>query len=204
MMDRTWISLVLSVCCVMVTSQARGQVPNSQLPLNTRGQILARGRSTAYLIRHLPVSSFPQLPAKVQSLLNQRGCLIPQTYEAHRPENVIEASLERPGSIDWAVLCSEHGTVSLLVFFEDSQSEPRLLASAEETDRLEPHGTNGVLGFDWGIDPATPAQVHEAQAGMQRPPPWIDHDALADSIVDQGTVYHYYAGKAWTVLKTQD
>ena len=85
--------------------------------LNESGQIVVDGRSTPYLIRHLPVSSFPDLPASVADLLNQRGCLIPQTYEAHQPENVIHAGFERAESLDWAVLCSAQGTVSLLVFF---------------------------------------------------------------------------------------
>src|ERR1700691_1700003 len=86
-------------------------------PFSASGQITVNGRLTPYLIRRLPVSAFPQLPAAVGNLLKERGCLIPQTYEAHQPENVIEASLERSGSRDWAVLCSEKGTVSLLVFF---------------------------------------------------------------------------------------
>jgi hypothetical protein len=174
-----------------------------QSPLTTMGKIVVDGRPANYVIHHLPVSSFPQLPAGVQNLLNQRGCLIPQTYEAHQPENVIEASLERRGSTDWAVLCSERGTVSLLVFFGDSAA-PAVLAAAPETERLQPSGGEGVLGFDWGIDPASPEQVREAQAGMRHLPPRLDHDALADSIIDQTTVYHYYGGKAWTVLDTQD
>jgi hypothetical protein len=169
--------------------------------LNESGKIMVNGHATPYLIRHLPVNSFPQLPAEVQSELNRRRCLIPQTYEAHAPENVIEASLERAGSRDWAVLCSVKGTVSLLVFFAD-HAEPVVLASAQETERLEAHGAAGVLGFDWGIDAATPEQVHEAQAGMQNPPPRLAHDALAETVIDQTTVYHYYAGDAWTVVGT--
>ena len=60
--------------------------------------------------------------------LNQRGCMIPQTYEAHQPENVVHASLERAGSSDWAVLCSAQGTVSLLIFFGSDPAKPMVLA----------------------------------------------------------------------------
>ena len=140
----------------------------------------------------------------MQDLLNSRGCLIPQTYEAHRPENVIHASLERPGSSDWAALCAVRGTVSLLVFFGDNATQPFLLASAPETERLQAQGDNGVLGFDWGIDPASPQQVHDAQAGMDPRPPLIDHDALADTVINQQTVYHFYSRGAWTLLDTQN
>jgi hypothetical protein len=169
-------------------------------PLNERGTIPVGGHAAPYLIRHLPVSAFPRLPAVVQTELNRRGCLIPQTYEAHAPENVVEASLERPGSKDWAVLCSANGTVALLVFFESSGATASVLATAPETERLQAHGAAGLLGFDWGIDRATPAEVRETQAGMRHPAARLEHDALADSPIDEKTVYHYYAGNAWTVV----
>jgi hypothetical protein len=149
------------------------------------------------------VNAFPQLPPVVRDALTRRGCLIPQTYEAHQPENVINASLERHGSSDWAVLCSVEGRVSLLVFFA-SRGDPMVVASAPETDRLQAHGATNVLGFNWGIDPAPPETVHEAQFGMRHPPPRLDHDALADSIIDQKTIYRAYAKGAWTVINTQD
>ena len=173
-------------------------------PLNTSGKVIVDGHPTPYVIRHLPVNSFPQLPPAVQDALTRRGCLIPQSYEAHRPENVVHASLEQPGSSDWTVLCSAQGTVSLLVFFGNGSSQPFTLASAPETERLQSHGSSNVLGFNWAIDPASPEQVHEAQMGMRHPPARPDHDALADSVIDQRTVYHFYSNNAWTLLDTQD
>ena len=187
----------LSCVCVIATAQNQ---PNAD-KLTETGQILVAGRSTPYLIRHLPVSSFPELPQRIQDQLNGRGCLIPQTYEAHRPENVIHASLERARSSDWAILCSAKGTVSLLVFFAGTSARPVVLASARETERLQLHDGSGVLGFDWGIDPASPEQVHEAQASMAPRPPLLDHDAVADSIVDHRAVYHFYAKGSWTVVE---
>ncbi len=175
------------------------QVP---APLTESGQTLIAGRSTPYLIHHLPVSSFPDLPEVIQAQLNRRGCLIPQTYEAHHPENVVHASLERAGSSDWAILCSAQGTVSLLVFFAGHSAQPAVLASAPETQRLQLHDASGALGFNWGIDPASPEQVHEAQASMVPRPPLLDHDALADSLVDHRAVYHFYAKGVWTLLDT--
>lgn len=180
------------------------QASPARSALNESGQIEVSGHATPFVIHRLPVSSFPQLPAVVQNELNRRGCMIPQTYEAHTPENVVKASLERRGASDWAVLCSAHGTVSLLVFFADGAAQPTVLASAPETERLQPHGENGMLGFDWGIDRASPEQVHEAQAGMRNRPLPLEHDALADTLIDQKTVYHYYAANAWTVVATQD
>jgi hypothetical protein len=187
---------------------ARVQDPQGQFVKS--GQIQVDGRTTPYMIRHLPVSSFPELPKAVAKALIERGCLIPQTYQAHRPENVVEASLERAGSTDWAVLCSAQGTVSLLVFFGSEASgdggaaQVRVLASAVETERLQARGPDGMLGFNWGIDPATPERVHEAQAGMDKRPARVDHDALADTLVDRHTVYHFYAHGAWIALAMPD
>jgi len=174
----------------------------SPAPLDVSGQITIAGHSTPYLIRHLPVNAFPQLPRSVQEALTLRGCLIPQTYEAHGPENIVHASLERRGSSDWAVLCSANGTVSLLVFF--SEADAMVLAATPETERLQSHGSSTVLGFNWGIDPASPEKIHEAQQGMRHPPPRLDHDALADSVVDGRTIYHFYSKSAWTLIDTQD
>lgn len=187
---------------------ALGQAANSSdglqsldTSLNTTGQIVIQGKSAPYIIRRLPASSFPNLPVTVQAELDRRGCLIPQTYEAHEPENVVRGSFERTGSSDWAVLCSAHGTVSLLVFFASRAGEPPFeLASAPETERLQAHPPDTALGFNWAIDAASPQEVHEAQSGLEPRPPALDHDALADSTVDHRTVYHFYAKGAWTLL----
>ena len=172
-------------------------------PLNTSGQVTVDGRPTPYLIRHLPVNAFPQLPAEVADALTRRGCLIPQTYEAHQPENVIHGSFEQHGSSDWAALCSVDGNVSLLVFFAGA-SDPTVLASEPETDCLQAYSASNVLGFNWGIDTAAPETVHEAQLGMRRPPPRLDHDALADSVIERRTIYRMFANGAWTVIDTRD
>jgi hypothetical protein len=186
----------------LMAPPAAGQQGNSApAPLSVSGQIVVAGQSIPYLIRHLPISSFPNLPEELAVQLNRRGCLIPQTYEAHHPENVVHASFERPGSSDWAVLCSAQGTVSLLVFFSSAPSKLNVLSAAPETERLQAHDPSGVLGFNWGIDPASPEQVRQAQASLLRRPTPVDHDALADSLVDQHTVYHFYLKNAWIVLE---
>ena len=180
--------------------QAQPSEPAIPPPLVTTGQVILDGRSTPYRIRHLPVTSFPDMPELLSALLTRRGCLVPQTYQARRPENIVHASLEAPGSSDWAVLCSQDGTVSLLVYFSSAPQKLQLLASAPETERLQVHDVSGVLGFNWGIDPASPRQIFQAQAGMIHRPPPVDHDALADTIIDRRTVYHFYLQNAWTTL----
>jgi hypothetical protein len=193
--------VLVAFAAVIQSMPACGQssVPSS---LDETGQIPIAGKVTHYRIRNLPVSSFPEIPQAIANSLNILGCVIPQTYEAKRPENVIHASLERAGSSDWAVLCSAHARVSLLVFLADA-SEPVILASSPEMNRLQAHGTDGELGFNWGIDPASPARIHDAQAAMTHRPPAPDHDALADTTLDHGTVYHLYRDGAWGTIPTE-
>jgi hypothetical protein len=191
----------------VTAANAQNALPATKGPheaLVVTGEIMIAGRSTPYLIRHLPVSSFPALPDTVRDELNRRNCTIPQTYEAHRPENVVHANFEGRGGTDWAVLCAAASTVSLLVFFDGSPQSPAELASAPETERLQPHDASGVLGFNWGIDPASPHQVWDAQTGLTPRPPMLEHDALADQIVEHKTIYHFYTKGAWTLVKLPD
>ena len=37
---------------------------------------------------------------------------------------------------------------------------------------------------------------------MAHHPPPLDHDALAETVLNQKTVYHFYARNAWTVVET--
>jgi len=194
--------LILFLCLLAVASESAQQLDSAGLV--TTGQITLGGRQVPYRIRRLPVSSFPDLPPAIAAQLMQRDCLIPQTYEAHRPENVVHASFERPGSTDWAVLCSARGEVSLLVSFASAPDRLMTLASAPETHRLQSRATGDELGFNWGIDPASPQTVHEAQIGVSPRPARLDHDALADSVIDHKTIYRFFTKGAWTLLELPD
>jgi hypothetical protein len=90
------------------------------------------------------------------------------------------------------------------VFFGSSPASPNVLSTAMETERLQRHDSTGVLGFNWAIDPASPEVVHQAQSGMERKPPRLDHDALADSAIEHRTVYRFYGKHQWTRVDTED
>lgn len=196
--------LVLATLSLAFLSSAQAQADNPNANLDVRGEVTVTGKETPYRIRHLPVSSFPELPAAVAAALTGRGCVIPQTYEAKRPENVVHASLERAGSQDWAVLCSAGGEVSLLVFFASGAAEaPVTLEKKQELACLAAQNATGRLGFDWGIDPASPKRVREAQTGMAHKPPMPDHDSLAESLADGKTIYHLYRNGSWETVPTE-
>jgi len=192
------------LCVLIVCSAAAQHDEQSLAKLVTRGEITLDGQSHPYVIRHLPPDSFPDLPEPIAKSLEQRACLIPQTYQAHHPENVAHGSFERPGSQDWAVLCSVQGNVSLLVFFASAPGNPHVLATVSETSRLQAYSSTRVFGFNWGIDAASPEVIHDAQIGLSPRPPRPDHDSLADSIVDRTTIYRYFNNGSWTLVELPD
>jgi hypothetical protein len=185
--------------CLLVSGIAAGQSAGPDMLVST-GEVRWHGQAASYRIRHLPVASFPELPVAIAGVLSDTGCVIPQTYEAHRPENVVRGSFEAAGTADWAVLCSRNGRVSLLVFFGDRPGQSLALAEFAETERLQAYPGSSMLGFNWGIDRATPEAVHEAQSGMSPRPGLLEHDAVEDAQVDRRSTYHYFANGSWSVV----
>lgn len=200
------VPIALAILIAVRPTILGGQAPSaSQAPaLTETGHITAAGKQVPYRIRHLPVNAFPEIPIPIANALTSRGCLIPQTYGAHQPENVIHGSFERVGSLDWAVLCSSGGKVSLLVFLASgSPSAPTMLASAAETSRLQQDGAGEELGFNWGIDTATPKQVHDGEAGARKRSATPDLDCIADSVIDQEPIYRCLQAGKWITLDSQ-
>jgi hypothetical protein len=189
----------IGVLCLLVSGVAVGQSFEPER-LVSSGEILWHGQMVSYRIRYLPVASFPDLPLPIAGALSDLGCLIPQTYEAHRPENVVRGSFEAAGSADWAVLCSRNRRVTLLVFFGSRPGHSEMLAQFAETGRLQAYPGSQVLGFNWGVDRATADAVHDAQSGMTPRPGLLEHDAVEDSQVDQRSIYHYFAKGLWSVV----
>jgi hypothetical protein len=144
-----------------------------------------------YKIRLLPLSSFPQLPAVVAQQLDERGCMIPQTYEAHEPENVINGSFEKPESSDWAALCSVRGMTTLYVFLQSDFSHPIAL-------RHQPD--NKWLGVEWSFDYGSAWGILTVPGRTMPRADNLDHDGIQDAFIEQSSVIHYYEHGHWTTL----
>jgi hypothetical protein len=140
---------------------APGQVGNSPpvpLPVPSAERIesgkalSASGEAITYRIRLLPLASFPNLPAPVAAELSHRQCVIPQSFEAKQPENVIHGAFHAAGSSDWAALCSSAGTTTLYVFFD---------GQVGSTSRIPPGSE---------ANPAAPCSVRPGASPFGRPP----------------------------------
>ncbi len=183
------ISLLLFACAH--GSELRAQISATEQVES--GQLDYAGKTMTYRIRRLPLSAFPELPAAVRTVLEGRDCMVPQTYEARRPENVVHGEFWQKGSRDWAVLCSHEGSTSLLVFRSNALALPIELESGKDLDRLQAR-LNGTLGFAWGLDLAAPETVRRLVGSKTGP---IDHDGIQMSIVEKSSEIHYYQNGRW-------
>jgi len=152
----------------------------------------------SYAFRMLPPSSFTELPTPVRRDLEKRRCLVPQTYEAHTPENVIHGAFRETGSADWAVLCSQDGTTTLLIYWAGSASKPAEIAAQFDTDTADPHNQTNLLGYARGIDPASPGSIKEVIANKPFGP--FDHDGIKDAHIEKSSVIHYFKNGTWMTL----
>ena len=164
--------------------------------------VLPDGKPVSYGIRLLPLSSFPGLPAEVAAQLSRRGCMIPQSYEAMQPENVIHGAFRAPGSSDWAALCSVQGTTTLYTFFAGHFDDPTALRSQPDTAWLGADPGQAILGSAWGIATRTADQLR-ASPKLRRLLV-IDHDAVDDAQMEGTLTVRYYDGHKWLAVTTGD
>jgi hypothetical protein len=167
------------------------------------GQIASPGGTPiSYRIRLLPLSSFPALPAEVAAQLSRRRCMIPQTYEAKQPENVIEGAFQAPGASDWAALCSAGGTTTLYVFLAGQFGDPTALRSQPDTAWLGADPGETVLGSAWGIALRTTKQLRSSP--KLRALLTLDHDAIDDARLERTLTLHYNQGGKWLRFTADD
>jgi hypothetical protein len=185
----------LLVCCLLGGVVASAQInftPQSQTERVETGFAHLPGRPhVSYSIRLLPVSSFPQLPPVVAQQLERRGCMVPQTYEAREPENVIHGSFEKKGSDDWALLCSVNRVTNLYVFFQSDPANPILLRHQPDSQ---------WLGVEWSLDYGSAWGIATRPARQMPASAHADHDGIEDSFVEQTSTVHYLQSGRWTTI----
>lgn len=190
---------VLPVCLAAVltvaaAAQATEQVETGQLTTQT-------GTRINYKIRLLPLASFPGIPDTIRTELETRHCMVPQTYEARQPENVVHGAFEKKGTSDWAVLCSVNGASSLLVFFANRSQTPFTLDTGKNSQWIAVRPSGQVRGFAWGVDALGPAEISQQ---VHADPDAFDHDGVGDAFIERESTIRYYSNGAWTILSPQN
>lgn len=197
------LSVLLTAPLQVASPHSPGQTPNPNAERVESGEVQSpSGRTILYRIRLLPVASFPDLPAPVVAELTQRQCMIPQSFEAQQPENVIHGSFSSYGSSDWAALCSSQGTTTLYVFFSGQLTSPISLRSQPDSAWLAAEPGNSIPGSAWGIAVRSDAELRaspQLRRGIA-----IDHDAIDDARLERSLAIHYYQAGRWLNLNRSD
>jgi hypothetical protein len=164
----------------------------------TTGQLQTQHGTRSYRIRFLPLASFSSLPQNIVAQLNALHCVVPQTFEAQHPENVIQGSFEKKGSKDWVILCAHEGKIDLLVFFE-STGKPYTLATHGLMERIGAETPSSEMGSAWGISTIPPEGLQHTPGVRKHGP--FDHDGIEDDFVERSSVIHYYRAGNWLTLE---
>lgn len=155
-------------------------------------------------IPRLPPSAFPELPAVIRGELDRKRCTIPQTDGYAKPHNIIQGSFTGKGQTDWAVLCSQGGDSTILVFNGGSIEPVWQLARGPDKNSLQVVG-EGKIGYSRMISPVNGGSIvrYHKEFGGPKPPP-IDHEGIEDSFVGKASVILYYYRGTWLRLTGAD
>ncbi|HMD32122.1 MAG TPA: hypothetical protein VKG84_09435 [Candidatus Acidoferrales bacterium] len=165
------------------------------------GPAAPAGRTQDDSVSRLEPSAFKDLPAEVREELERRKCLVPQTYEARQPENVISGKFRDGDDRDWAVLCSREGTSSVLVFWNGSVKVVAEFSNLKDANEMQ-KTSRGIYGFSRRISVAPPREIHKRKQNRQLGP--YEHDGINDGFVGKGSVIHYFRQGQWEDLEGAD
>jgi hypothetical protein len=198
---RIFAALLLSASQIAAGSSASAQTPSPNAERVESGQMVSPGGGVLhYRIRLLPLASFPALPVGVVAQLSRRECMIPQTFEAQQPENVVHGAFRAAGSRDWAALCSASGSTTLYVFFAGEFDAPVALRSQLDSEWLGAEPGSSVYGSAWGIA-SLPASELRASPYLHHAAT-LDHDAIDDARLERSEIIHYFQAGKWLNLNS--
>jgi hypothetical protein len=152
--------------------------------------------------RLAPVTDFPDLPTGIAQDVANRGCQIPQVKGVSARHNVIKGEFEKPGQRDWAVLCLQKNTSTILVYWNGSAKNPAQLAPLDET--ITP-SKNGYYRILQAVGEKFIRSHYDASAACLDPlPKTLDHDGIDDGIFEKGSIVHYFNNGMWLKLPGSD
>jgi hypothetical protein len=150
--------------------------------------------------RLVPVSDFSEVPAEVAQEVARRGCKIPQVEGVSERHNVVQGQFERRGQRDWAVLCLQGNTSTILVYWNGSVKNAAQLAPRDETITPSKNGYYRILHV---VDRKF-IRNHYSTGETPKPPRVIDHDGIDDGIYGKGSSVHYFYNREWLELGGSD
>ena len=194
-------SAQIALLCLSVVG---GLAVGSSIQFTHAGEANSRDWDTADReTQRLAPSAFPDLPEPVARELSARGCLVPQAWYPETPHNVISGAFQRPGQIDWAVLCSVERRSVILVFWNGSAERVEEVPRSAGADRNWLQGISGErIGFSRLIRAVGKNDIHDHNGGPDLPP--IDHEGIDDAFIEKASSVNYWQDGRWLELPGTD
>ena len=148
------------------------------------------------------VSDFPELPTEIAQDAANRGCQIPQVKGVTARHNVIKGAFEKPGQRDWAVLCLQKNTSTILVYWNGSAKNPAQLAPLDETITPSKNGYYRILQV--AGEKFIRGHYDASATDLDPLPKTLEHDGIDDGIFEKGSIVHYLYNGTWLKLAGSD
>jgi hypothetical protein len=159
-------------------------------------------------IRRVQPADVKVLPAEFVEKLNARGCTIPQFDSAAEAEgiaaetnNVIHGEFTRRGQEDWAVLCSNGRTSTIVIFWGKATACPASLARLDDAHYLKA-GKDKKLHYSRSIRALGESGLDE-RAGVAGLKP-MSHQGIDDRFVGKSSAFFYCIEGKWKIFPAKD
>jgi len=161
------------------------------------GSDRTKWEEAARRVTRLSPAAFPDLPARIRSLMEADGCRVPQDPSLARPHNVVSGEFAGRGQRDWAAFCSANGTTTVRIYWGGPIRCPALGYSGSDVSMLQDYEFYMHLGAD------SPQQLVAAAKEFDLKIPSITHDALDIGSEKGGSAKYCDRGK-WISVVTSD
>jgi hypothetical protein len=167
-------------------------------------------------------AQLPGLPPEFVEKLNTRGCTIPQFDDgssadaataqmtpsepnAVAPTNVIEGEFAKKGQKDWAALCSNGKTSTIVIYWSKPTSCPASLARLDDAHYLKPaadSGKNKTLHYSRLIQIPRDSELDDRPGlGGLKP---LAHQGIADRFVGKSSAFFYCNNGKWRIFPAKE
>jgi hypothetical protein len=154
----------------------------------------------------------PGLPPEFAEKLNTRGCTIPQFDDGtgsdaarSTPTNVIEGECAKKGQKDWAALCSNGKTSTIVIFWSKPTSCPASLARLDDAHYLKPAANAGkdkTMHYSRSIRALGETDLDD-RPGLSALKP-LKHQGIDDRFVGKSSAFFYCDAGKWRIFPAKD
>ena len=157
------------------------------------------------VVRRLPPDSIDSLPPSVRATLNERKCLIPQSFYGST-RNAITGAFTAKGKVEWAVVCSVQDTSKILILTASTGAViDSIGSSSPDVNWIQGIG-DGKSGYSLQIAKIRGKDIlainfEDLPTDLPKP---IDHDAIDVAFLEKASTAYYHARGVWLEFTTSD